>query len=590
MKRSYLQSYRTLRFKLVFGFLLLIIPLVAFMIYNNVYAIDVVRNQVAQSNKNMIVLYMNQIDRNLEEVEKYLYNIAAENTGLLVLEQPRTNDQDKYNFEKYLLYHSILKDLGNYRSIDFFFIYSPANQDLMTVTGNEITYAEQVAAEESLRKLLLSEDEVPDKSWFIHGIGKNDYLTNVVKYGGIYIGALGNTQQHLLPFNLLDLGEAGRAFLVAEDYTPLVEDYVAIKEANIDLDYTGADYKLTGTNNEFILVGESSQRGSFGLAATIPNSAVLENLPFLRRIVMGITIGAFIILPIIFYLLRKLILAPVNRIIRAMRRIEDGNLDVRIHSAAPTLEFEVMNNSFNRMIHQIQDLTVNVLEEQLNRQKAELKHLQLQINPHFFLNSLNIVYNLAQVKDYRLIQEMTHSLVQYFRFMFSSDSPFVALGDEHQHTYNYLHIQELRFPDTLTFKLDIADTLRDVPVPPLIIQTFAENAIKHGMDTEHPLHIDIQARLVQQSDGMLHIRICDSGRGFRPEVLVLLQRGIELHHSGGEQIGIWNTRQRLKLLYNGKAEIVFSQADIGGAAIDIWLPTTSVQGEEKRDERAADRG
>jgi two-component system sensor histidine kinase YesM len=161
----------------------------------------------------------------------------------------------------------------------------------------------------------------------------------VVKYGGIYIGALGNTKQHLLPFNLLDLGEAGRAFLVTEDYDPLVEDSAAIKAANIDLDYTGADYKLTGTNNEFILVGESSHRGSFGLAATIPNSAVLENLPFLRRIVMGITIGALIILPIILYLLRKLILAPVNRIIRAMRRIEDGNLDVRINPAAPTLEF-----------------------------------------------------------------------------------------------------------------------------------------------------------------------------------------------------------------------------------------------------------
>ncbi len=572
MKRFYWQSGRTLRFKLLFGFLLLVIPLVAFMIYNNLYAIDVVRNQVAQSNKNMIVLYMNQIDRNLEEVEKYLYNTAAENTGLLVLEQPRSRDEDIYNFEKYQLYQSMLKDLGNYRSVDFFFMYSPANQDLMTVTGNEINYSEQVAAEESLRELMESADGVQDKLWFVHKIGKNDYLTNVLKYGGIYIGALGNTKQHLIPLSLLDLGEKGRAFLVTENYTALAEDAAALSAGGVRLDYSGDNYKLTGTNNEFILVGESSHRGSFGLAAIIPNSAVLENLPFLRRIVLGITIGALIILPIILYMLRKLILAPVSRIIRAMRRIEDGNLDVRIHEQAPTLEFEVMNNSFNRMIHQIQQLTVNVLEEQLHRQKAELKHLQLQINPHFFLNSLNIVYNLAQVKDYRLIQEMTHSLVQYFRFMFRSDSPFVSLKDEREHTYNYLRIQELRFPDTLTFKLDIPDSLSDVQVPPLIIQSFAENAIKHGMDTEHALHIDIHAEREPGQEGMLRISINDSGRGFRPEVLVLLQREMELHDSAGERIGIWNARQRLKLLYNGSAQIAFSRSDTGGAKVELLLP------------------
>ncbi|WP_171056388.1 sensor histidine kinase [Paenibacillus sinopodophylli] len=577
MKRHSLLVSRTLRFKLLSGFLLLIIPLVAFMIYNNMYAIDVVRNQVAQSNKNMITLYMDQIDRNLEEVEKYLYNIAAQNTGLLVLEQPRTRDEGKYSLEKIRLFQSMLKDLGNYRSVDFFFMYSPANQDLMAVTGNEISYSEQVAAEESLRKLLLSEESIPDKSWFVHAISDNYYLANVVQYGGIYIGALGNIEQHLVPLSLLDLGDEGRAFLVTDHFEPLVDDAEAVSAMNIQLDYTGDNYKLTGSKNEYILVGEGSHRGTFGLAAIIPNSAVLENLPFLRRIVMGITIGALIILPIIVYLLRKLILVPINRIIRAMRRIEDGNLDVRISEEAPALEFEVMNSSFNRMIDQIQGLTINVLEEQLHRQKAELKHLQLQINPHFFLNSLNIIYNLAQVKDYQLIQEMTHSLVQYFRFMFRSDSPFVSLGDELEHTYNYLRIQELRFPDSLTYKLDIPDSLLNVLVPPLMVQTFAENAIKHGMDSEYPLHIAIQVTFGSNPDGMLHICISDNGRGFRPEVLTLLQHNMERHNSNGEQIGIWNARQRLALLYGGQARITFSVADTGGARIDIWLPIINEQ-------------
>src|SRR4029453_4863434 len=125
-------STRTLRFKLFFGFLLLVLPLVAFMIYNNLYAINVVRNQVAQSNKNMISLYMSQIDRNLEEVEKYLYTRGAVEAGLLVLELPREQNADRYAFEKIQLFRLMLKELSNYKTMDMFFIYSPPNNDLIT--------------------------------------------------------------------------------------------------------------------------------------------------------------------------------------------------------------------------------------------------------------------------------------------------------------------------------------------------------------------------------------------------------------------------------------------------------------------------
>lgn len=576
MRRLRWLSGRTLRFKLLAGFLLLVIPLVAFMIYNNIYAINVVRNQVAQSNKNMIILYMNQIDSKLEEVEKHLYNVAAEDTGLLVLEQPRSRDEDQYQFEKFQLYRNMLKDLGNYRSIDFFVMYSPANDDLMLASASHIEYREQLAADESLRSLLQTAGSIPDKRWFVHTFAGIDYLAHVVRYGGMYIGALSNAQQHIAPLSLLELGKDGRVFLVTEDYKPLADEDVTWAAQDIALDYAGSDYKLTGNDNAYILVGENSHRGNFGLAALIPNSAVLENLPFLRRIVTGITIGALIVLPLILLLLRKLILSPVNRIVRAMRRIEDGNLDIRIDPRASALEFEVMNHSFNRMIDQIQQLTVHVLTEQVQRQKAELRQLQLQINPHFFLNSLNIIYNLAQVRDYRLIQEMSHSLVQYFRFMFRSDSSLVPLGEELEHTYNYLRIQELRFPDDLTFRLALPDELRHVPVPPLMIQTFAENAIKHGMNAERPLHIEIivskEDRQEDRQEEMLHICISDTGCGFQPEILDKLQRHAHLDGADGEQIGIWNVRQRLQLLYEGRAQLRFSARSGGGATVEIQLP------------------
>ena len=106
---------------------------------------------------------------------------------------------------------------------------------------------------------------------------------------------------------------------------------------------------------------------------------------------------------------------------------------------ANSTEFQIMNSSFNRMIKEIKELKIDNYEKQIERKNAELRHLQAQVNPHFFLNSLNIIFNLATAGEYRLIQDLAKSLANYFRFVFRSSSYFVTLADEIRHTENYLH-------------------------------------------------------------------------------------------------------------------------------------------------------
>src|SRR5690606_22194069 len=108
---------------------------------------------------------------------------------------------------------------------------------------------------------------------------------------------------------------------------------------------------------------------------------------------------------------------------------------------------------------------------QINKQREELQRLQLQVNPHFYLNSLNIVYNLAKVKNYNLIMEMSSALSNYFRFLFRNNTSFVKLRDELEHTRNYLYIQTLRFPEQLKWSINSPEYFNDVPVPPLIVQS-----------------------------------------------------------------------------------------------------------------------
>lgn len=564
-------SSKSLRFKLIFGLFIIVIPLMAFMIYNNLYAIKVVRNQVAQSNKNLISLYMKQIDRNLEEVDKYLYTIAAQETALLVLERPRDENRDQYSFTKIQLNNKLLKDLPNNKPMDMFFIYSSTNQDLLTVMGEQVDYTELNAVESNIRQIFQdrSADKESDaKEWFIRKKGDQYFLTRVIKYGNVYIGAWANTNKLMVPLNLIDLGQNGKALLTTESFEAM-SNQTFVRDNQIDLNYVGTDYKLTGAHKQFLVSGEHSAIGGFNLVALIPDSLILENLPFLRWIVSFISIGFLILLPFILFLLRRTILIPINRIIQAMRRIEEGNLEVRITHRTSVLEFETMIHSFNRMISQIQELKINVLEEQLNHQKAELKHLQLQINPHFFLNSLNIVYNLAVVKNFDLIQEMTICLVQYFRFMFRSNMTFVLLKDEIQHTLNYLRIQEMRFPENLTYELSVPEALMSGSIPPLVIQTFVENTIKHAVSMDKKIHIGIKVEA--ENDNRIKIRVQDTGKGFPEEVLVRLRKEMEIGNGEGHQIGIWNVQRRLRLLYQDEAQIVFSNS-CEGAVVEVLIP------------------
>jgi two-component system sensor histidine kinase YesM len=266
-----------------------------------------------------------------------------------------------------------------------------------------------------------------------------------------------------------------------------------------------------------------------------------------------------------------------------MKRVRSGDWSSRVSLPKAPDEFVQLGDAFNSMMTEIEELRVNVFEEQLHKQREELQRLQLQVNPHFFLNALNIVYNLAKVKNYELILEMTMSLIHYFRFMFRSNTSLVKLKDELEHTKNYLRIQSLRFPGRLSWTVDAPDYLSDTPIPPLVIQSFVENSIKHAMTMEEQVIISVRIRFADEDSGSrLRIRIEDTGPGFDDKVLEELQAGRSVENDRGERTGIWNVQRRLRLMYRNDAFVTFNQrAETGGAVVEIVLPTDPEREEEK---------
>ncbi|MFD0698464.1 sensor histidine kinase [Paenibacillus sp. GCM10027628] len=564
-------SWNSIRFKLVFGLVAAIVPLITLLIYNNYYSIGVVHNQVALSSKNMMSLYMGQIDAQLQDADRNLIGLATANFDIAFMDAPASDDE--YQLAKQRVSNTLARDIVLYKSVDAFFVYSQSRYDLLDVFKADVAFPERDQVERHLQLLLSGDPQGTGmKKWFVQKIGQDYYMLRVIKSGTLYIGAWVNARTLLIPLNLIDLGSEGSSLLVTDRGEPMVSTK-PLPDEKIDFTKGFRQFYMSGDRNNLLIVGEPSQEGDFNLAAVIPDQQILQNLPILSRVIKAISFASIGLLPISLLFLRKILLIPLKRLIAVMRRINDGNVNVRIESYPASDEFQLVNQTFNRMMAQIEELKINVYEEQLSKQKAELQHLQLQINPHFFMNSLNILFNLAQVKNFELIQEMTLCLVRYFRFMFQSNLSFVSLREELQHVRNYVRIQELRFPNSLSCTIDAPDFLGNVPVPPLVIQTFLENSIKHSVTLEEPVLISVAIDLKETGfEPYIEIVIRDTGKGFSEEVLNKIRSGNRVVDEHGEHIGIWNVRQRLQLLYGGKAAISCYNGFPRGAVVEIRLP------------------
>lgn len=566
-------SFNSIRMKLLIGIVSILLSLIVLMIVNNYYAINVVRNQVAKSNQNMMSLYMGQIDKSLADVDAYMLALMLSNYDLKMIGS--SNTKDEILLSKIKLQDTLSSTILVNKTIDSFFIYSPLLDDMTEAFKQVSTYKERELIRAFIRDKLAPgagfyEDHA--SHWFVQQIGEQNYMLRVMKTGSIYIGAWVKAATLQLPLADINFGEDGAALLIDDDGKPLIETPL-IERNKIDLSRGLDEAYKSGSGDDYLIVGHHSAIGNISLAAVIPEAVIVENLPAWIRFAFLSLAGCVLLLPGFFLFLRKTVMKPLYHMISAMRKFGGGDVKVRLKSSAVADEFLILNDAFNHMANQIEALKINVYEEKLSKQKAELQHLQLQINPHFFMNALNIIYTFARSNKVGLIQELVMCLVRYFRYMFSSNLKFISFKDELEHVKNYLRIQEIRYPNTLRCDIDVPEMLQDVKVPPLVIHTFVENTVKHEVSLNDPVRIRIEAELDEsESDAYVAITIRDTGKGFAPEVLEELRKGNRIVDEQGEHIGIWNVMHRLRLLYENKADISFANEDGAGARITMRLP------------------
>ena len=166
--------------------------------------------------------------------------------------------------------------------------------------------------------------------------------------------------------------------------------------------------------------------------------------------------------------------------------------------------------------------------------EQQLEYLRYQINPHFFMNTLNNIHALVDI-DPEMAKESIVELSKMMRFvLYEGSKSLVPLERELDFLHHYVALMRLRYTDRVSISFDVPETMPSVLVPPLLFITFVENAFKHGVSYEK--NSFIQIRLQIEADVLTFV----------------CQNSNHAAHAQEGGVGLRNVRQRLDLLYGDR--------------------------------------
>ncbi|MBV8208768.1 MAG: histidine kinase [Burkholderiaceae bacterium] len=193
--------------------------------------------------------------------------------------------------------------------------------------------------------------------------------------------------------------------------------------------------------------------------------------------------------------------------------------------------------------------------------EARLTVLQAQIEPHFLFNTLANVRRLCEV-DRERGRNMLGSLLEYLRAALPAmRRSSTALAQEFDLVRAYLSVLQQRMGERLRFELELSDRLGEVQIPPLILPTLVENAIRHGLGPL-PEGGTIRVRACREGDQVL-VSVADDGAGFQG--------------TSGSGVGLANTRARLAARFGGTASLELRSNEPRGVVVEVRLPADRVQ-------------
>jgi len=312
---------------------------------------------------------------------------------------------------------------------------------------------------------------------------------------------------------------------------------------------------------------------SNGYLVRLVSANVLTTPMKLSTLTLTLFFVVLIIACIFFFIgIYRLIHRPLKKLTNGFQVVENGDFTVQITDTNPS-DFSYLYNAFNDMTKKLDQLMEFNYNQKILLQKAELKQLQAQINPHFLYNSFFMMQRMIKSGLTDETQEMASSLGKYFSYITRNSIENVTLSEEYEHAKIYSYIQSLRFEGRISIDFhDIPKEYCDLPVPKLVLQPILENAFNHGLENK----VSEGLLLVRFKSELSSIRITieDNGDDLTDINIEALEKKLQnaaTYSNTFEMSGLLNIHRRLIIFSDLKSSIQVKRSTLGGLCVSINL-------------------
>lgn len=305
------------------------------------------------------------------------------------------------------------------------------------------------------------------------------------------------------------------------------------------------------------------------VAAPVPEFNLWADNPWLGWEIGMVALMVLPLLAVIVFLFTRCVTRPIQTLADAHKRLQSGQRGYQIESQAPTTEFETLYANFNAMSAELKGQFERSFLEQQATQRAQIKALQSQINPHFLNNTLEIINWEARLADNERVSAMIEALSTMLDAALDRDGHSqIPLKQELVYVDAYLYITRERLGEGFQVHKDIEEDILNRPIPKLILQPIVENAVEHDIVSRREGHLWVRC---YQREGHIYLEVEHDGQ-MSDEDQENIRKLLSDGETGGGSVGLRNVHQRLRLIYGTKAALRIEQTRAGSVLAQIRIP------------------
>lgn len=571
MKIGKLQLNNSIFSRLVITFLIIIIPIYGLGIYIYYWGLRTVKDEISKSTTAQVSFYMQGLEKEIERIKILQYDcLNDENLNKLAVRWPIMDTYQQIDCMRQLQQKLAMIRNSSIYINDVSAYILPINRTISSNTGVDMI---------DMRKFYDIRVPVGLKGAQIINYNGELYLSTLQQPGAdiasyMIIVELNKQalKQDLSQFNTY---KQSGSFLIS-----MLNSEVIINQSDASnipsvinfkskLGNSGSGMDFTRIQNRgYYIVYAKSEYLDMVLLKYIPEEIILKPLRNFNTWAWIFTVAALSIIVIFSYSTYRFMHKPLLQLVESFRRVESGDLQVSISHDSKD-EFGYLYKRFNEMVKNLKMLINKVYNQEILMQRAELKHLQSQINPHFLYNSFFMINTMATIGDENLIPFTKH-LGEYFRFVTRSSSDYIPLEEEIKHARVYTEIQRMRFSKRLEIQFgECPEKYLKLSVPRLIIQPLIENAFEHGIENKRSS--GIVAVSFEELENELDIIVEDNGNTINDTELAKLQKALDCDGEGLETTGIINIHRRIRLVFGEESGLKLSRSGLGGLKASLGI-------------------